>query len=554
MEKFREIGLSEQTIRALSAKGFEEPTEIQARTIPLLLEGQSNVIAQAQTGTGKTAAFGLVFMERLAEAASHVQAIVLTPTRELALQVADEIASLRGDKRLRVAAVYGGQSISLQLRQLKQGVDIVIGTPGRVMDHLKRGTLDISKVAYTVLDEADEMLNMGFIEDIEEILEYANPQRQLLLFSATMPQRILGLAKKYMPKHTLIKAEKKQLDKQLIEQIWFEVREGDKFEALCRIIDVEEEFYGIVFCRTKIIVDDVASRLTARGYEAEALHGDIAQHQRERILTKFRDRHTTVLVATDVAARGIDVSSLTHVINYSIPQDPENYVHRIGRTGRAGNQGTAITFVTPNEYRDLAFIKRISQSEIRKERVPRVEEILTIRKRRLIREVHRLIDEGGMEDFTALAEELMAERDAKSVIAALAAHAFSDELSAQRYGEIREFTDRDGTSVDASGRTRLFVAVGKRDGATPRGLVDFFQQEAGVPGKAIHDVAIFDNYSFITASFAEAERILSKFKGQKNGLGVVVKKATARTGGGGDFRGGDSRGGKPPYKGGPRRR
>jgi ATP-dependent RNA helicase DeaD len=349
MATFESLGLSDKTLKILERKGFEEPTPIQEKTIPAILEGEKDIVGQAQTGTGKTAAFGLPIIELIPEKSKAVQALVLTPTRELAIQVAEEINSLKGKKKLSIVPIYGGQSIELQLRSLRKGIDIVVGTPGRILDHLRRRTLKLQNISFLVLDEADEMLNMGFLEDVREIMDNTGPEKRTMLFSATMPREILQIAKKYMGEYDVMKVTKGQLTVSLTDQIYFEVSSADRFEALCRIIDIEEEFYGLVFCRTKIDVDTIANRLIERGYDADALHGDMSQGQREKILNKFKKHLLNVLVATDVAARGIDVQDLTHVINYSLPQDPESYVHRIGRTGRAGKEGNAITFITPGQ-------------------------------------------------------------------------------------------------------------------------------------------------------------------------------------------------------------
>ncbi|PKL13993.1 MAG: RNA helicase, partial [Spirochaetae bacterium HGW-Spirochaetae-6] len=324
MEKltaFEALGLSAETIKALALKGFEEPTPIQEKTIPLLLAGGRNLIGQAQTGTGKTAAFGLPLIEKIAPDERDVQALILVPTRELAIQVAEEISSFKGKRRLQILPVYGGQSIDQQLRRLKKDVHIVVGTPGRIIDHIQRGTLKLANIKYMILDEADEMLNMGFIEDVEHILEQTPKEKTMLLFSATMPDEILRMAKKYMGDYETIKIKNQQMTTELTDQIYFEVNEEDKFEALSRIIDIEDEFYGLIFCRTKVDVDNVTSKLLDRGYEAEALHGDVSQHQRERILKKFKSQQLNILVATDVAAWGIDINDLSHVINFALPQD-----------------------------------------------------------------------------------------------------------------------------------------------------------------------------------------------------------------------------------------
>ena len=375
-DDFSALGLSEQMLTAVRTKGFETPTAIQKLTIPHLLTKTNDIIAQSQTGTGKTAAYGLPILQSLEPARGPVQAIILVPTRELALQAAEELLSYNREKRLSITAIYGGAAMSEQLRRLAKGVDIVVGTPGRVLDHIRRGTLKLENVRYLVLDEADEMLNMGFVEDVEEIMSHTSEERRVLLFSATMPERIIRLSKTYMRDTEIVRVENKQLTTDLTEQIYFEVREADKFDALTRIIDVEPEFYGIIFARTKIGADETASRLAARGYAAEVLHGDVSQAQREKILRKFRDRSVNILVATDVAARGIDVGNLTHVINYSLPQDSESYVHRIGRTGRAGKQGTAITFVSPSEFRGLNNLMRDIKVEIKRETLPSPQDIV----------------------------------------------------------------------------------------------------------------------------------------------------------------------------------
>ncbi len=338
MTKFSELGLSASTLAALESKGFENATPIQALCIPILMTGTKDIIGQAATGTGKTGAFAIPMIENIDTTKNVVQAIVLTPTRELAIQVAEEIASLKGNKKLSIALLYGGAAMGTQIQALRQGVHLVVGTPGRVIDHLEKKRLNLSSIRYCVLDEADEMLNMGFLDEIEKILKAANPDKQMLCFSATMPPAIKKVAEKYMREYEMVKVEGQQLPGGNTEQIYVEVYERDKFEALCRIIDSTKELYGIIFCRTKRECDEIGSHLQSRGYLASALHGDMDQKERERILGRFKKKQAMILVATDVAARGIDVNNLTHVINYHIPQDPESYTHRIGRTGRAGNQ------------------------------------------------------------------------------------------------------------------------------------------------------------------------------------------------------------------------
>jgi ATP-dependent RNA helicase DeaD len=361
---FEKLGLSESSLNAIRKKGFKRPTDIQREVIPRLLEGNKDIIGQSQTGTGKTAAFALPLIELIEEDIKDVQAIVITPTRELAIQVADEIRSLRGEKRIYVLPVYGGQPIGPQIKSLRKGVHIVVGTPGRVIDHIERGTLSLDGVKYFILDEADRMLDMGFIEDIERILRHTNEEKRVLMFSATIPREILRLARRYLKDYEVIRIQEKSLAPEQVEQYYLEVHPRNKFKLLCRILD-DENFYGIVFCQTKKETRELAAELRAKGYKAEALNGDIPQKGRERILERFRRGKTKVLVATDVAARGIDVKDLTHVINYSVPQNPEAYVHRIGRTGREGKKGKAVTFVAPWESPKLRDIERIARVKLK---------------------------------------------------------------------------------------------------------------------------------------------------------------------------------------------
>jgi len=522
LELFKQLGLSDETLKALEKKGFEEPSPIQEQTIPLLLKGDIDVVGQAQTGTGKTAAFGLPLIERLNSKAGHVQALILAPTRELAIQVAEEINSLKGKSKLQIVPIYGGQAYSEQLRRLKKGVDIVVGTPGRVIDHINRGSLKVDKISYMILDEADEMLNMGFIDDIETILKATNKDKRMLLFSATMPDKILKLAEKYMGEYKIIRVEAKELTTNLTDQIYFEVAASDKFEALCRIIDIESDFYGLVFSRTKVEAEIISSKLIDRGYDAEALHGDISQHQRERILKKFRDKRINILVATDVAARGIDIHDLTHVINYSLPQDPESYVHRIGRTGRAGKEGTAITFVTPEEYRKIGFIKRVAKTDIRKESIPEIKDIITAKKERVETDIQNILDEGSYKEYLETAKSLMEKNNAEDVIAAVLKFALQDELLESNYKEIRKI------SIDRKGKTRLFVAKGKIDGMTTKKLLDFISKKSGISKNKLREVQVYEKFSFVNVPFEEAEVILASFKSKGRGRRPLVERAKMR--------------------------
>jgi len=523
LAKFKELGLSESTLKALQKKGFEEPTPIQEKIIPLFLGGECDIIGQAQTGTGKTAAFGAPIIEKIPENSGKVQAIILTPTRELAIQVSEELNSLKGEKNLHISPIYGGQSMSRQLRMLKSGVDIVVGTPGRVIDHIQRKSLKLDNISYFVLDEADEMLNMGFIDDVKEILKAAGPEKRMLFFSATMPKPILGIARKYMQNYEHVSVSNMETVTDLTEQIYFEVREGDKFEALCRIIDIEEEFYGLVFCRTKNDTTQIAQKLGDRGYAADALNGDMSQQEREKILNLFRKQKLNILVATDVAARGIDIMDLTHVINYSLPQDPESYVHRIGRTGRAGKQGTAITFVTSTEYRRLTYIKKNAKSQIKKGLLPEIEDVIKAKKARVKTELEAIITAEEHKEFLEMSEKLLEEYPQEVVLASLLKYTFKDAFDESNYSEIN------GNSyVDKKGKTRLFVAMGKADGMTPGKLCDFIKTEAGDENMKIGDIEIFPHFSFVSVPFSQAELLLGMFKNRKKGKKPFVDIAQGK--------------------------
>jgi ATP-dependent RNA helicase DeaD len=585
---FESFGLGPSTLEALARKGFEEPTPIQALTIPRLLKPGPDLIARARTGTGKTAAFGIPFAELLASPAGRVRALVLVPTRELALQVTAELVSLRIGSCPRVAAVYGGASMGEQLRRLGAGVDVVVGTPGRILDHLGRKTLDVSEIEFLVLDEADEMLDMGFIEDIEAIMEKCGEKRRVVLFSATMPAGIVHVAKRRLRDFETVEDSSEAVATELADQVWLEVREGDKLEALCRIMDVEEDFFGIVFTTTRIEADRVSKALEERGYDSEALHGDIPQDRRERILAKFRERRIRVLVATDVAARGIDIDRLSHVVNWSLPHDPEAYVHRVGRTGRAGNAGTAITLVTPDEYRKLFRFKRAAGTGFKKAKVPEVDEVLAAKRGRLrariLARASALAEESQAKEGEAegaaelaanaeaaaaipkagaapgaaalgatpgaaapgvmpnrkatreakraaahavklwreLADDILATVEPGEALAAALFEAFGGEIDPGRYKRIEEY------SVDAAATARLFVGVGKRDRATPKGLADMVKRVAGLPDRLIGGIEIYENFSFMTVPFEAAEKVIAEAR--RSGGMPPVRLATPKGG------------------------
>ncbi len=545
--EFRNLGLTEKTLKALEKKGYEKPSPIQALTIPALLLGEKDIIGQAQTGTGKTAAFSLPILEKIEENGKHIQAIVLTPTRELAVQVSEEMHALSSSRKIRITPVYGGQSMEFQIKQLKKGVEVVVGTPGRVMDLMNRGILKIDNLKFFVLDEADEMLNMGFVEDIEKILKSTNEDKKMLFFSATMPPVILKIAKKYMREHEVLAVKAREMTTDLTDQIYFEVKDRDKFEALCRIMDLATDFYGIVFCRTKNDVNDLVGRLNDRGYDAEGLHGDISQNHREVTLKRFKSKRLNVLVATDVAARGIDVNDLSHVINYAIPQEAESYVHRIGRTGRAGKQGTAITFITPSEYRKLMFIQKIVKTEIRKEKLPRIKDVIEAKKVRIYAELEKIVENGEFKNFEQMATELLLKADPQTLVSALLKNAYDHELDESNYSEIsvgndrnRENTNsRDGRDrrnersrsqgsdgdLENTGKVRLFIALGKKDGITLKKLLETITKKANVNESKIRNVELYENFSFVSVPFKEAEVIIESFAVDRNGRKPLIEKA-----------------------------
>ncbi|CAI3266246.1 DEAD/DEAH box helicase [Enterococcus cecorum] len=416
--KFTELNLSEELLSSIERSGFEEATPIQEATIPLALEGR-DVIGQAQTGTGKTAAFGLPMLEKIDPNNAQLQGLVIAPTRELAIQTQEELYRLGRDKKIRVQAVYGGADINRQIRQLKNRPHIVVGTPGRMLDHINRHTLKLSTVQTLVLDEADEMLNMGFLEDIEAIISKVPEQRQTLLFSATMPPEIKNIGVQFMqnPEHVRIKT--KEMTADLIEQFFVRAKEYEKFDIMTRLLDVQIPELTIVFGRTKRRVDELAKGLEARGYKAEGIHGDLSQQKRMSVLRSFKNGDLDILVATDVAARGLDISGVTHVYNYDIPQDPESYVHRIGRTGRAGKMGVSVTFVTPNEMSYLHVIENLTKKRMTPLRPPTEKEAFKGQLGQAMEEIEAKMDENGLERYMQAAEELLEEYSAQDLAALL---------------------------------------------------------------------------------------------------------------------------------------
>jgi len=554
---FRDLGLDESVLNAVAAKGFEEPTPIQVLAIPRLLNGDANVIAKARTGTGKTAAYGLPLVQELREPREKPRALVLVPTRELALQVASEIESFKEGTHPRITTVYGGASIVEQLRNLKRGCEIVVGTPGRVIDHLERGSLNLDSIDYFILDEADEMLNMGFIEDIETIFKKANPDSRVLMFSATMPKQILKIATDFMGEYEIVEEEASEEPLPLTEQFFWMVREEDKSEALVRLIDTAENFYGLVFCQTKVDADAVAKELDERHYEAAALHGDIPQGQREKILSRFRAGKTRILVATDVAARGIDIEGITHVVNYSIPYDGPTYTHRIGRTGRAGAKGTAVSFIRPNERRRIDYLRRHARGELQEGKIPSIEKVLAQKQERLFSDLRRQLDTVRAEHtvnkpFIELARELLAENkasfataeenaivsytentessvkniDSTEVLAAVLQLHYGSVLSASHYRNIKVPRNEDKRGKSSGGNTiRLYIGLGRKDGTSKRSLAQFFSTLLSIPEHAVDRIELFDRFSLadLPADAAHEALRLSKKKANMPHIHIDTK-------------------------------
>ena len=519
LAEFRALGIAENILAALAAKGFETPSEVQKLAIPLLLNGEKDIVAQARTGTGKTAAFGVPIIQILGEPDRYPRALVLTPTRELALQVCTELESLQGENLLKIAPVFGGQSIMLQLGKIRHGADVIVGTPGRVMDLIRRNELKLDSLDFAVLDEADEMLDMGFVDDIREILAVTNPDKRMLMFSATMPEPIMAIAKEFMRDCEIVRCTPGQLPVALTEQRYYSVRREDKLEALARVIDLNPEFYGIVFCRTKNDVDELYEQLSGRKYRVEPLHGDIPQPQRLRTIDRFRQRRFNILLATDVAARGIDVADLTTVVNYSIPQTTEAYVHRIGRTGRAGKKGLAVTFVTPAEQRRIAIIMREAKCEIERATLPCGEDVV----RQKLADLKEKIDSVSPDDTLAAAAELLnGHQHPVQVIAGLLSLLCGEDLNPDNYPDLAATAPR-GRAIAPGKRKRLFVGLGKIDKKGAKAILDVIYEKSGIGCQKLGKVDCYDRFSFVDAAPEDAEKILYAFRDQtRNGKPMVT--------------------------------
>jgi ATP-dependent RNA helicase DeaD len=515
--KFEDFSISRETLRSISQIGFEEPTPIQIAAIPLIMQGR-DVIGQAQTGTGKTAAFGIPIVE-MQKKGKKPFAIIVEPTRELAVQVAQELNRIGTGRNIHVFPVYGGKSMENQIRTLRMGVDVVVGTPGRVLDHIQRKTISLSEIRIVVLDEADEMLDMGFVEDIEAILKTTPPERQTLLFSATMPQPILTISKKYMRSPEKIRINPKDVVVPEIKQVFYEVRDADKINALTRLIDVEDPQLAIVFCHTKRDVDDVSMKLQQMGYNANALHGDFTQSHRDEVMEKFKKGKIDILIATDVAARGLDIKNVTHVINYSIPQNPESYIHRIGRTGRAGKSGIAITLVTPREYRHLRLIERTAKTTIDKKKLPSSKEVLKAKEKSIVKDITSVISENRHEGYINAVEGLFSEgHNASDIAAAALCLAYGEH----KVAPMEEPHERGGIA-------RLFMTIGRKDKITVSDIVKAIAGGAKIPGSKIGKIDVHDAFTFVEVPADLADMVIHSLDDMMvRGRRVQVKQAKAR--------------------------
>ncbi len=552
---FHDLGLGAEILQSIEAMGYEEPTPIQVKTIPVMITGV-DVIAQAQTGSGKTAAFGLPIIEGIDTNLRAVQALVLAPTRELAIQVADALMVLGKHRRVETLPIYGGQPYERQFRGLMRGPHIVVGTPGRVMDHMRRDTLKLDSLKYFVLDEADEMLDMGFVEDIEWVLQQAPAERQTALFSATMPPRIADLAGRYMRSPERISVVGREMTAPKTSQYAYEIPRQRKIDALTRILDAEMPSSAMIFCRTKAGVDELGESLLSRGYPVETLHGDLSQAQRDRVMRRFRSGQAEILIATDVAARGLDIKGVSHVFNYDIPESPEAYVHRIGRTGRAGLEGIAITLITPRETRWLRQIERIVRSTIEMKRLPTLADVAAKRREQMLDTLREsLTDEDAFTPYVETIETLIGEEHDAKMIAAAVLKLYAEETGktadiANAHDDLASFSmPRPQAQMPAGGYpdgpVRLFINVGRFQNIRPQDIVGAIANEANIPGRAIGQIDIFDNFSFVDVPAQVAEQVIGAIGNSGiKGRPVNVEVASAAHGPAGSPR---------PMRGGPRR-
>ncbi len=569
---FEELGLKSEVLKSLKEMGFEAPTPIQQQAIPHLLGDDSDLVGLAQTGTGKTAAFGLPLINNIENHAKTPQGLVICPTRELCLQIARDLETYSKYLQIKVVAVYGGTDIRKQMTDIKRGASIIVATPGRLMDLINRKAVSLAEVDYVVLDEADEMLNMGFKEDIDAILETTPDTKNVWLFSATMPAEVARIAKTYMHDPLEVSIGHKNQSNENIDHIYYVVKERDRYAAVKRLIDFNPDIYGLIFCRTRQETASVAEKLGKEGYNAEPLHGDLSQAQRDRVMERFRAKDLQILVATDVAARGLDIDNITHVINYNLPDDIENYTHRSGRTARAGRKGESLVLINTRENGKIRAIERQMRTTFTLGNIPNAEEICEIQLMKLINKVIATdVREKDIEKFmpTIMAEfESMSKEEAIKHFVSAEFNRFieyyeragdlnatagkGDDRDGSDRGKRRERRDDDGAE---SGKTRFFVSLGRRDGLNPGGLLRLVCDATGLKSNSVGRIDIMTSFSFFEADNEYADNIIknvqgAQYEGHEVSIEVTKKKPSggSRGGSGGGRRDGSAFGGK--FKGG----
>ncbi len=541
---FKDLNLSNEVQNAIADMGFEEATPIQSQSIPPILEG-NDLIGQAQTGTGKTCAFGIPAIEMIQPQIDAIQVLVLCPTRELAIQSSEELRNvLKYKDGIRILPVYGGQPIDRQILALKKRPQIIIGTPGRIMDHMRRRTIKLENLKMIVLDEADEMLNMGFREDIDTILEKVPEDRQTILFSATMPKEILDITRKYQKDPIHIKVAHKQLTVPSIEQYYLEVKESAKLEVLSRLIDTNDIKLSLVFCNTKKRVDDLTSSLQSRGFSAEALHGDMRQEHRDKVMSQFRKGNFDILIATDVAARGIDVDDVEAVFNYDIPSDEEYYVHRIGRTGRAGRTGKAFTFISGREIYKLRDIQRYTKSTVSLIKPPTINDVEEKKMSNVLKTLKENLQHEGISKYVSHIESFVNtinsdtedqdESFATSLDVAAALLKMYTEQSGSFPSTVSEIDEASDFDTDSGNdMVRLFINIGSENKIQPKHIIESLVDSSGLPGKMVGSIDIFDRYSFVEVPKEFAAEVLRSMKNYTiKGKRINVEKSTPRKKGG----------------------
>ncbi len=575
MNPFIELGIRHDIVNAITELGFEKPTPIQEQAVPVLLTGSNDFVGLAQTGTGKTAAFGLPLLELLDFSQRHPQALILCPTRELCLQISKDIEKFaKNTPNVHVVAVYGGASISDQLRQIRRGVQIVVATPGRMLDIIGRNAIDFSNVRYVVLDEADEMLNMGFQEDINNILSTTPDEKKTWLFSATMPAEVRRIAKNYMTDPFELTVGTKNSGNVNIEHHYYVIRARDKYAAFKRIVDSNPEIFGIVFCRTKIETQEIAESLIKDGYNADSLHGDLSQQQRDKVMKRYRERSLQLLIATDVAARGIDVNDVTHVINYSLPDEIENYTHRSGRTARAGKTGISLSLVNLKELGKIRQIEKVIGKSFVKMDVPRGETVVESQLFAMINKVQQVsVNNDHIDPYLPKIMESFAELSKEEIIKRFASLEFNRFLEYYQNApdlnvdpsegrgsferERKGKSDRFGRDGYKSDYTRLFINLGSVDEFTRGDILGFICNTTNISGKSIGKIDLKGVYTFFEVENASVDKVFSGFQNAEfNGRSVRVENAGE---GRGDSRGGEKRGrsfrnGSSDANGGRRRR